>query len=94
MSNLRAIAGTSLAGVVWFLLPFPVGSSRAYIAGRYGRPPSNMIKTSPNKPMQRAGTDKVPGRGRLSVVHEQVHHARVLNRLRAVADGGRWATLR
>jgi hypothetical protein len=47
---------------------------------------------SPNKPMQRAGTDKLHGRGRLSVVHEQVTSARVLNRLRAVADGGRSAT--
>jgi hypothetical protein len=48
---------------------------------------------SPNKPMQRAGTDKLLGRGRLSAVHEQVTSARVLNRQRAVADGGRWATV-
>jgi hypothetical protein len=39
--------------------------------------------------MQRAGTHKLLGRGRGSVVHEQVMRARVLNRLRAVADGGR-----
>jgi hypothetical protein len=46
---------------------------------------------SPNKPMQRAGTDKLLGRGRLSAAHEQVCSARVLNCLRAVADGGRYA---
>jgi hypothetical protein len=43
--------------------------------------------------MQRAGTDKLLGRGRLSAAHEQVCSARVLNCLRAVADGGRSATL-
>jgi hypothetical protein len=48
---------------------------------------------SPNKPMQRAGTDKVLGRGRLNVVHEQVCRARVLSCLRAVADGCRYAAL-
>jgi hypothetical protein len=48
---------------------------------------------SPNKPMQRAGTDKVHGRGRVSSVVEQVTSARVLNRQRAVADGGRYAAL-
>jgi hypothetical protein len=41
--------------------------------------------------MQRTGTDKVHGRGRLSVVLKQVTSARVLNRRRAVADGCRWA---
>jgi hypothetical protein len=44
--------------------------------------------------MQRAGTHKVLGRGRLSVVQVQVCLARVLNRQRAVADGCRWAALR
>jgi hypothetical protein len=39
--------------------------------------------------MQRAGSDKVLGRGRMIVVREQVCLARVLNRRRAVADGGR-----
>jgi hypothetical protein len=39
--------------------------------------------------MQRAGTDKLHGRGRENVVHEQVCLARVLNCLRAVADGSR-----
>jgi hypothetical protein len=42
--------------------------------------------------MQRAGTHKVPGRGRLGVVHSQVCRARVLNGFRAVADGCRWAS--
>lgn len=41
---------------------------------------------TPNKPMQRAGTDKVRGRGRLNVVLDQVTSARVLNGTRAVAD--------
>jgi hypothetical protein len=36
--------------------------------------------------MQRAGTDKVLGHGRVNVVHKQVRLARVLNYLRAVAD--------
>jgi hypothetical protein len=45
--------------------------------------------TPANKPMQRAGTHKVHGRGRLIAVHEQVRLARVLNRQRAVADGCR-----
>jgi hypothetical protein len=44
---------------------------------------------SPNKPMQRTGTHKVLGRGRVNAVHEQVRRARVLNRRRAVADGRR-----
>jgi hypothetical protein len=39
--------------------------------------------------MQRAGPDKVHGRGRVSNVFEQVTSARVLNRQRAVADGRR-----
>jgi hypothetical protein len=41
--------------------------------------------------MQRAGTHKVHGRGRVSLLHEQVRHARVLSLQRAVADGGRYA---
>ncbi len=48
----------------------------------------------PNKPMQRAGTHKVLGRGRVSAVREQVCRARVLNRQRAVADGCRYAPFR
>jgi hypothetical protein len=48
---------------------------------------------SPNKRMQRAGHDKVHGRGRFGVVLEQVCSARVLMRQRAVADGCRWASL-
>jgi hypothetical protein len=43
--------------------------------------------------MQRAGTDKVLGRGRSMFSHSQVCRARVLNCLRAVADGCRWAAL-
>jgi hypothetical protein len=43
--------------------------------------------------MQRAGRDKLHGRGRLSAVHEQVTSARVLNRFRAVANGGRYAAV-
>jgi hypothetical protein len=39
--------------------------------------------------MQRAGTHKVRGRGRVNVVHEQVCLARVLIGRRAVADGCR-----
>jgi hypothetical protein len=39
---------------------------------------------SPNKPMQRAGTDKVRCRERVNIVHEQVASTRVLNRQRAV----------
>ncbi len=48
---------------------------------------------TPNKHMQRSGTDKVLGRGRghAGVIH--VGRARVLRRTRAVADVGRWATL-
>jgi hypothetical protein len=42
--------------------------------------------------MERTGTHKVQGRGRVSVSHKQVHLARVLNCLRAVADGSRYAT--
>jgi hypothetical protein len=48
---------------------------------------------TPNKPMQRAGTDKVQGRGRSTYTYSQVRLARVLNSRRAVADGCRWATL-
>jgi hypothetical protein len=47
----------------------------------------------PNKHMQRAGTDKVPGRGRSDVLLFQVPLARVLNCQRAVADVNRSATL-
>jgi hypothetical protein len=52
-----------------------------------------MCTVSPNKPMQRAGTHKVLGRGRPMFSHSQVCLARVLNCRRAVADGCRSATL-
>jgi hypothetical protein len=55
---------------------------------------NNNLKTSPNNPIQRAVNHKVQGRGRSLTVLDQVRHARVLNRQRAVADGGRWAALR
>ena len=45
----------------------------------------------PNKPLQRAGYDKVLGRGRVCVSPEQVNRARVLKRTRAVAERGRYA---
>lgn len=48
-----------------------------------------MHNLSPNKPMQRARTDKVLGRGRLSAVLEQVRRARVLIYRRAGAAGCR-----
>jgi hypothetical protein len=47
---------------------------------------------SSNNRMQRSGSDKVLGRGRVSAVPEQVTSARVLNGLRAVADADRSAT--
>ena len=43
----------------------------------------------PNKPLQRAGSDKVLGRGRSCVVLDQALRARVLKRTRAVAERGR-----
>ena len=49
---------------------------------------------SSNKPLQRAGHDKVLGRGRVCVSPEQVNHARVLKRTRAVAERGRYAAER
>jgi hypothetical protein len=48
-----------------------------------------VLEVSPNKPMQRAGTHKLHGRGRSMSEQSQVCRARVLNFLRAVADGGR-----
>jgi hypothetical protein len=48
----------------------------------------------PNYAMQRAGTDKVPGRGRMTIPLLQANHARVPMAWRAVADGGRYASLR
>jgi hypothetical protein len=54
---------------------------------------ASLVRTSPNNRVQRAGRDKVQGRGRLITVLEQVRHARVLNELRPVADAGRWAAL-
>jgi len=37
-----------------------------------------VLDPSPNKPLQRSGADKVPGRGRGDMVPEQVLRARVL----------------
>ncbi len=42
-----------------------------------------------NKPLQRAGHDKVLGRGRIDVALDQALRARVLKRTRAVAERGR-----
>jgi hypothetical protein len=47
------------------------------------------MRASHNKPMQRADHHKMLGRGRSSSVVVRVWRARVLNRLRAVADGSR-----
>ena len=44
------------------------------------------LSPSPNLALQRTGTHKMLGRGRLGVVLEQVMRARVLIRLRAVAE--------
>jgi hypothetical protein len=44
------------------------------------------IRLSPNKHMQRAGTHKVLGRGRSSVLLSQVCLARVLMRRRSGSD--------
>jgi hypothetical protein len=43
---------------------------------------------SPNKPLQRSGIDKVPGRGRGRDLLEQVCGARVLMRLWPAAERG------
>lgn len=48
----------------------------------------------PNYPMRRARMDKLPGRGRLCAVPQQVTSAHVLIRRRAVADGSRQVTLK
>jgi hypothetical protein len=53
---------------------------------RNERSDASPVHLPPNKPLQRAGTHKVLGRGRLSVVREQVCLARVLKRTRAVAE--------
>jgi hypothetical protein len=42
-----------------------------------------------NKPLQRSGVDKVPGRGREEVVLKQVMRARVLKRQWPAAERGR-----
>ncbi len=52
--------------------------------------PSVTIMT-PNKHMQRAGKDKVLGRGRSGILLSKVLRARVLIRQSAGADVGRWA---
>jgi hypothetical protein len=49
----------------------------------------HVISAPPNKPLQRSGHDKVLGRGRVCASREQVNHARVLKRTRAVAERGR-----
>jgi hypothetical protein len=54
---------------------------------------SSPPRMTPNKPMQRAGHDKLRGRRRVSVVLQQVTNARVLKRTRPVDDGGRQAAL-
>jgi hypothetical protein len=51
----------------------------------------NMAVAPPSKPMQRSGTPKEFGRGRLAFSHSQICLARALNRQHAVADGSRWA---
>jgi hypothetical protein len=48
--------------------------------------------TPANKHMLRAGTHKVPGRGRSIPVPKSAPRARVLIGLRAGADVDRWAT--
>ncbi len=50
---------------------------------------NNSCKLPPNKHMQRAGTHKVLGRGRLSPVLCSTPRARVLRGTRAGADVGR-----
>jgi hypothetical protein len=47
-----------------------------------------MFATPPNKPLQRSGVDKVPGRGRGGLVLEQIPRARVLKRQRPAAERG------
>jgi hypothetical protein len=54
----------------------------ASTAKRQGR------EVTPNKPLQRSRVDKVPGRGRAGVVHEQVLRARVLKWLWPAAERG------
>ena len=56
-----------------------------------GRRP--LLRTSPNKHMQRAGTHKVLGRGRGRLGLSQVGLARVLMGQSAGADVGRYAAL-
>jgi len=46
-----------------------------------------------NKPLQRSGLDKVLGRGRGEVVHEQVRRARLLKRAGPAAERGCYANL-
>jgi len=55
-------------------------------------PSRRSLAAPPNKHMQRAGTHKVPGRGRSCAAMWQVHLARVLIGQRAGADVNRWAT--
>jgi hypothetical protein len=42
-----------------------------------------------NNPLQRSGTHKVVGRGRVAVLLDQVMRARVLERTRPAAERGR-----
>jgi hypothetical protein len=46
------------------------------------------VIATPNKPLQRSGVDKVPGRGRGSAAAKQVMRARVLMRPRPTAERG------
>jgi hypothetical protein len=46
------------------------GTVHDMTATREGREERALTRSSPNKPLQRAGTDKVLGRGRLSVVFD------------------------
>jgi hypothetical protein len=48
----------------------------------------NSNNVTPNKPLQRSGVDKVPGRGRGEGVLEQVPCARVLRPQCPVAERG------
>jgi hypothetical protein len=50
-----------------------------------------MMPLSPNLALQRAGTDKLLGRGRPSPEHGLAPRARVLMRRRAVAELGSYA---
>jgi hypothetical protein len=48
----------------------------------------HVVQASPNSALQRAGTHKVHGRGRPTVVHKRAQRARVLQRPRPAAELG------